>query len=82
MTWQGKEAAASGYARLHAELLRAGVLVADGSACRFAQSYAFSSPSAAAAVVNGRTTNGVLEWHTADGAQIYKDWEARTLAAR
>jgi hypothetical protein len=79
LTWQGKEAATSGYARLHAELQRAGVLVPDGGACRFAQSYAFSSPSAAAAVVNGRTTNGVLEWRTAAGDENYKEWEARTL---
>lgn len=81
LTWQGKEVATSGYARLHAELQRAGVLVPDGDVCRFAQSYAFSSPSAAAAVVNGRTTNGVLEWRTEDGAENYKEWEARTLAA-
>lgn len=80
LTWQGKEVATSGYARLHAELQRAGVLVPEGGVCRFAQSYAFNSPSAAAAVVNGRTTNGVLEWRTEDGAENYKEWEARTLA--
>jgi hypothetical protein len=55
--------------------------VPAGGACRFAQSYVFSSPSAAAAVVNGRTTNGVLEWRTAEGDETYKEWEARTLAA-
>lgn len=77
--WEGRELATSGYARLHQELQRSGVLAPVGSHCEFTTSYAFNSPSAAAAVVTGRQTNGALEWRTASG-QTYKDWEAVRLA--
>ncbi|KAB2919082.1 MAG: GIY-YIG nuclease family protein [Dechloromonas sp.] len=78
LQWEGREAAVSGYARLHQELLRSGILVPDGDHCVFTSSYAFAAPSAAAAVVTGRRTNGTLEWRTAAG-QTYKDWEAARL---
>lgn len=81
LQWEGREVAASGYARLHQELQRSGVLIGVGPHCEFTTSYAFNSPSAAAAVVTGRQTNGALEWRTASG-QTYKDWEAARLTAR
>ena len=68
------------YADLHKELLRAGVLTFQDGRCVFAQSYAFKSPSAAAAVVNGRPSNGTVEWKTETG-QSYKEWEAAQLSA-
>lgn len=40
---------------------------------------AFKIPSAAAAIVNGRPTNGTLEWKLANG-HSYKEWEAGRLA--
>lgn len=67
------------YADLHKELLRAGVLRPENGRCVFTQNYAFNSPSAAAAVVNGRPSNGTVEWKT-QGGQTYKDWEAAKLA--
>lgn len=79
LQWEGREVATSGYARLHQELQRSGVLAPVGGHCQFTTSYAFNSPSAAAAVVTGRQTNGALEWRTA-GGQTYKDWEAARLA--
>ena len=36
----------------------------------------FSSPSTAAAVALGRSSNGRLEWKSADGG-TYGDWENR-----
>jgi hypothetical protein len=45
----------------------------------FAEDYAFRSPSAAAAAVNGRPSNGQVEWRT-EGGLTYRDWEARQLA--
>lgn len=69
------------YAPLYAELRRSGVLTENGTHCVFTQSYAFRSPSAAAAVVNGRISNGQVEWRTAVGGVTYKDWEARQVAA-
>lgn len=69
------------YASLYAELRRSGVLAEQGAHCIFTHNYAFRSPSAAAAVVNGRASNGQLDWRTADGGLTYKDWEARQIAA-
>ena len=46
---------------------------------RFARAYAFSSPSAAAEVLQGRAANGTLEWKTPEG-KTYKEWEAETLS--
>lgn len=69
------------YAPLYNELRRSGVLVDQGEHCVFTQNYAFRSPSAAAAVVNGRISNGQVEWRTVDGGLTYKDWESREVAA-
>lgn len=69
----------STYQKLHEELLRTGVLTPDNGQLRFAESYAFSSPSAASEVIQGRASNGTLEWKTADG-RTYKQWEASTLS--
>ncbi len=79
LNWEGREIAGSSYAKLHAELKRAGILREDGPYCVFKQSYAFASPSAAAAVVSGRSANGATAWQT-EGGQTYKAWEARQLA--
>jgi hypothetical protein len=68
------------YSRLHAELIGAGVLTPEGTHRRFAQSYAFKSPSAAAAVVFGRPANGQLEWKVKGTSTPYRDWEARQIA--
>ncbi|MEZ0497514.1 GIY-YIG nuclease family protein [Sphingomonas sp. IW22] len=68
------------YASLYAELRRSGVLTERGAHCVFTQDYAFRSPSAAAAVVNGRASNGQIDWRTAEGGLTYKDWEARQVA--
>lgn len=78
--WQGVGSEHTSYAQLHAELRRGGILVADGTHCRFAQNYAFRSPSAAAAVVNGRPSNGTLEWKEVGTGVPYKEWEAQKLS--
>ena len=69
------------YAALYAGLRRSGILTEQGAHCVFTQDYAFRSPSAAAAAVNGRASNGQIDWRTADGGLTYKDWEARQVAA-
>jgi len=79
--WESKAAIMHGYGLLHAELKRAGVLREEGDHCVFAKSYAFPSPSAAAAVVNGRPANGTTEWRQEITGQTYKEWEARSLQA-
>ncbi len=44
------------------------------------ENYAFKSPSAAAAVVNGRPSNGNAEWRIRASGKTYKDWEEEKLA--
>lgn len=79
LAWAGQGTEASGYARLHAELVRSGILLEKGGQRVFAENYAFKSPSAAAAVVNGRSANGTIEWKVAGQGKTYKQWEAETL---
>eukprot|EP01037_Dinobryon_pediforme_P005927 gene5927-5996_t len=78
--WEGLNTAATGAAQLHAELLRSGVIVPDGALGRFTQNYVFGSPSSAASVVNGRPTNGTLEWKEVGSGVPYRDWEAKQLS--
>lgn len=79
--WSGQGTEDSGYAQLHAELLRMGVLVPQGDHAAFSKSYAFKSTSAAAAVVNGRPANGTIEWRVLGSGLTYKAWEAEQLGA-
>ncbi len=68
------------YAPLFEELAKAGVLVEDGPNRRFAQSYAFNSPSAAAAMVKGRSANGPLTWTVVGTGETYREWEQANLS--
>lgn len=76
--WAGK-GHNQGYARLFDELVRSGVLVDQGDCRRFVQSYAFSSPSAAGAIVTGRSCNGQLAWTVKGTGQSYQAWEQANL---
>ncbi|MEW5685251.1 MAG: GIY-YIG nuclease family protein [Pseudomonadota bacterium] len=76
LKWEGE--VGHSYQALHEELVREGVLVEDGGHRVFAMDYLFKSPSAAAAVVNGRAANGTVEWKTEAG-ENYKQWEAKRL---
>jgi hypothetical protein len=78
LQWEGQEQQRSSYANLHDELKRAGVLQPSGDHCVFAENYAFSSVSGAAAVIKGRQTQGTTSWISDDGL-TYKDWEAKRL---
>ena len=78
--WSGIGTEASGYAQLHGELCRTGVLVPQGDVSVFTSDYAFGSASGAAAVVCGRPSNGTLEWKVQGQAATYKEWEANRLS--
>src|SRR5690554_2594426 len=80
--WVGGPKYAS-YRPLYEQLTVDGVLVPDGSGkvC-FAQDQAFSSPSAAAAVVSGRATNGRIVWREKRSGQSYGDWQSALLEAQ
>ncbi|MBO6204501.1 MAG: GIY-YIG nuclease family protein [Selenomonas sp.] len=54
------------YAALRQQLEESGIIV-DGI---FQENYEFKSPSAAACVVHGRSSNGLTDWKTADGTKL------------
>ena len=56
--------------KLRADLVDKGVLEAGDGGLIFTQDYPFKSPSAAAAVLLGRTANGRTEWKTVDGKTL------------
>lgn len=69
-----------GYQGLFQQLVADGVLVTDGSAhLLFSDDYAFSSPSAAAAVVCGRSANGRISWMVEGSDETYAAWQDRQL---
>jgi hypothetical protein len=67
------------YAGLRDDLEKTGVLMPQGPVSVFTTAYAFSSPSAAAAIVQGRPANGRIEWHLPGSKQTYHQWEAAKL---
>ena len=70
------------YKKLFDEVVESGVYVENGAHRRFNESYAFSSPSAAGAVLNGRATAGPLAWVVASNpTKTYKQWEAEQLSS-
>lgn len=77
--WEGEGSEHTPYARLHAELVQTGVLKEEGDHRIFVQSYAFKSPSAAAAVVVGRPANGQREWKVIGTNMDYHQWEVSQL---
>ena len=67
------------YVKLHDELVESGVIQKGGQTAVFTSDFAFQSPSAAAAIVAGRSSNGRTSWiHTQTG-QTYAEWEAAQI---
>lgn len=79
----GTETFPAGYRALRDQLVEDGrlVTVSGSGVYRFAQEVAFASPSAAAAVIAGRSASGPLEWEVEGSRQLYCDWRARLLGA-
>lgn len=73
--WEGVEVS---YTKIFNDLVGRGVLrpAPDGRLNEFAEDYAFSSPSAAAAVVAGRPANGRIHWIVEGSKQTYGEWQA------
>ncbi len=55
---------------LRQTLVKKGVLEDDGETLRLAQDYTFSSPSTAAGVLLGRSSNGRVEWKNSKGLTL------------
>lgn len=73
--WVGDTAQKTNYHKLYDELTESGVLEPNGAQARFTRDYAFSSPSAAGAVINGRSTNGRTAWKVRKDGRTYAEWE-------
>ena len=64
------------YGGLKEQLVADGVLVESGEGqLRFARSWPFKSPSAAAAVVLDRSSNGRTEWKVMNSKKTYHEWQ-------
>ncbi|WP_421418107.1 GIY-YIG nuclease family protein [Agrobacterium tumefaciens] len=64
------------YSGLKQKLIAEGVLLPlSNDRMTFAKPYPFSSPSAAAAVVLDRNSNGRIEWKVKGSKQSYQDWQ-------
>lgn len=66
---------------LRADLLKSGVLISEGDKFRFTQDYTFNSPSLAAAVVLGRSSNGRTDWKDPSGRTLKELQEAQASAS-
>lgn len=78
--WEGVE---TNYTKLFNDLTHAGVLepTVDDQHNEFTQDYAFSSVSAAAAVVSGRNANGRVHWLEEGTSRTYGQWAAEQVSA-
>jgi len=72
-----KDLAQNSYAPLREQLIRDGRLrpTPDGSLLEFTEDVSFASPSAAAAVINNRNTNGRTAWRLKSTGQTLKEWQ-------
>jgi hypothetical protein len=78
--WVGHASINSGYKILRDKLLDSGILIIQDGQAVFTDNYAFSSPSAAAAVILGRQSNGPTNWKLKGTNTTYAEWEASQLA--
>ena len=78
-SWVGDRSDKTHYFILHDKLWATGVIEPKGEHAVFTKDYAFSSPSAAGAIVNGRSTSGPREWKLKGTNTTYADWEASQL---
>ncbi|MCA9466824.1 MAG: GIY-YIG nuclease family protein [Nitrospira sp.] len=81
-TWLQEKSSYSGYGKLHARLLEQGKLKLNnaGDMATFAEDTAFSSPSAASAVIFGRADNGRTSWRVKGKNITYADWQEQEVA--
>ncbi|MGN2254143.1 GIY-YIG nuclease family protein [Frateuria sp. GZRe12] len=70
----------AGYQLLFEQLVQDGVLSdVEAGVRRFTIDFAFSSPSAAAAIVSGRPTNGRISWVDKDSGVTYAQWQEQRV---
>lgn len=77
--WAGSVDEKVHYFKRFGELLDAGVLKENETNSVFTKDFAFSSPSAAASVINGYSSNGRREWKLNGTNTTLAEWEAEQL---
>ncbi|MDR5892328.1 DUF4357 domain-containing protein [Halomonas mongoliensis] len=70
-----------GYQSLYNQLCEDGVLVTSNGTRVFNEDQSFSSPSAAAAVVSGRSANGRISWKVEGRSMTYGEWQDQQVSA-
>ena len=80
-SWVGKRTSSS-YGKLYQELIKTEVLITQGNKRVFSTDYAFQSPSAAAAIVLGRSSNGRTAWKVENQNTTYHEWDEIRLSAQ
>jgi len=73
----------NGYGNLYDQLVKDGVLTETQNNKRlFANDFEFNSPSAAAAIVAGRNTNGRTKWQVKGRQENYGEWQSAIVDAQ
>lgn len=68
------------YEKLYHSLVSAGIIGTDEQGNRFfTEDYAFNSPSAAAAIISGRSANGRIAWIENTTQLTYGEWQSAQL---
>jgi hypothetical protein len=80
LTWEGVK---GGYENLFNELVTADVLLTapEGTHRVFSRNYSFSSPSAAGAVISGRSARGPEFWTVKSSGETYGQWQSKAVEA-
>lgn len=69
-----------GYGRLKNDLEEKGTIIAiDQATAESKEDQVFSSPSAAAAMIAGRSANGRIEWKIRGSGLTYGEWQERKI---
>ena len=79
LKWEADYTQKTAYWKLFNELVEQGVLKQNGKTSVFTENYAFSSTSAAGAIVNGRSSRGPMEWKLKSDGRTYREWEQEQL---
>ena len=79
--WVGKNTQVHPYIKLLEELISQNIICKqpESEQFMFLDDYAFNSPSAAASAINGRSSNGTVEWKLQGTQKTYKAWEKQQI---
>ena len=78
--WVGEPRHPTNYQELYRNLRETGVIEVSEGTGRFTKDYAFTSPSAAGAIVTGRSINGRISWIHSKSGKTYAEWEAALIS--